>query len=74
MALGSLIVLFHWEVGNPLLVAATAIIGLIALPVLKPEWVLVKEVEHSDGTRAARSLGLCFTIVLAALTPAVVAA
>ena len=73
MALGSLIVLFHWEVGNPLLVAATAIIGLIALPVLQPEWVLVKEAEHS-GTRAARSLGLCSTIVLAALTPAVVAA
>jgi hypothetical protein len=33
-----------------------------------------RQAEHSDGTRAARSLGLCFTIVLAALTPAVVAA
>jgi len=39
---GSLIVLFRWKVSNPLLVAATAIIGLIAFPLLKPEWVFVK--------------------------------
>ena len=42
VALGSLIVLFRWKVSNPLLVAATAIIGLIAFPLLKPEWVFVK--------------------------------
>jgi chromate transporter len=42
VALGSLVVLFRWKVSNPVLVAATAIIGLIAFPLLKPEWVFVK--------------------------------
>ena len=42
VALGSLVVLFRWKVSNPLLVAATAIIGLIAFPLLEPEWVFVK--------------------------------
>jgi len=42
VALGSLIVLFRWKVSNPLLVAATAIIGLIAFPLLQPAWVFVK--------------------------------
>src|SRR2546425_154121 len=42
VALGSLVVLFRWKVSNPLLVAVTAIIGLIAFPLLKPEWVFVK--------------------------------
>ena len=38
----SLVVLFRWKVSNPALVAATAIIGLIAFPLLKPTWVFVK--------------------------------
>ncbi len=38
----SLIVLFRWKVSNPLLVAVTAIIGLIAFPLLQPTWVFVK--------------------------------
>ena len=42
VALASLIVLFRWKVSNPLLVAVTAIIGLVAFPLLKPEWVFVK--------------------------------
>ncbi len=42
VAIVSLIVLFRWKVSNPLLVAVTAIIGLIAFPLLKPEWVFVK--------------------------------
>src|SRR2546426_7649744 len=42
VALGSLVVLFRWKVSNPLLVAATAIIGLVAFRLLKPEWVFVK--------------------------------
>jgi chromate transporter len=42
IALGSLVVLFRWKVSNPLLVAVTAIIGLIAFPLLRPEWVFVK--------------------------------
>src|SRR5207244_13565658 len=42
VALVSLLVLFRWKVSNPLLVAAAAIIGLIAFPLLKPEWIFVK--------------------------------
>ena len=42
IALASLGVLFRWKVSNPLLVAATAVIGLIAFPLLRPEWVFVK--------------------------------
>jgi chromate transporter len=42
VALGSLVVLFRWKISNPVLVAATAIIGLIAFPLLKPDWVFVK--------------------------------
>ncbi len=36
VALVSLIVLFHWKVSNPLLVAAAAVVGLIAFPLLSP--------------------------------------
>ena len=42
VALGSLVVLFRWKVSNPLLVAVTAVIGLIAFPLLNPSWVFVK--------------------------------
>src|SRR5437879_2846838 len=42
VALGSLVVLFRWKVNNPVLVAVTAIIGLIAFPLLNPAWVFVK--------------------------------
>jgi chromate transporter len=42
VGLGSLVVLFRWKVSNPVLVAATAIIGLIAFPLLQPTWVFVK--------------------------------
>jgi len=42
VGVASLIVLFRWKVSNPLLVAATAIIGLIAFPLLRPDWVFVK--------------------------------
>ncbi len=42
IALAGLGVLFRWKVSNPLLVAATAVIGLIAFPLLRPEWVFVK--------------------------------
>jgi chromate transporter len=33
-------VLFHWKVSNPLLIAATAVVGLIAYPILQPAWVM----------------------------------
>jgi len=42
IALVSLIVLVGWKVSNPVLVAATAMIGLIAFPILQPTWVFVK--------------------------------
>ena len=38
----SLAVLFRWKVSNPLLIAVTAIVGLIAYPLLQPDWVMVK--------------------------------
>jgi hypothetical protein len=38
----SLEVLFRWKVSNPLLIAATAVVGLIAYPWLQPAWVMVK--------------------------------
>jgi chromate transporter len=42
VGLASLSVLFRWKVSNPLLIAATALIGLVAFPLLKPTWVFVK--------------------------------
>jgi chromate transporter len=42
IALGSLVVLFKCKVGNPLLVAVTAVIGLIAFPLLQPHWALLQ--------------------------------
>jgi chromate transporter len=37
----SLAILFRWKVSNPLLICATAVIGLIAYPILQPTWVMV---------------------------------
>ena len=42
IGLASLSVLFRWKVSNPLLIAATAAVGLIAFPLLQPTWVMVK--------------------------------
>jgi len=42
VTLVSLVVLFRWKVSNPLLIAAAAVIGLIAFPLLQPTWVFVK--------------------------------
>jgi chromate transporter len=38
----SLAVLFRWKVSNPLLMAAAAVVGLIAYPLLRPAWVMVQ--------------------------------
>jgi chromate transporter len=38
----SLAILFRWKVSNPLLICATAVVGLIAYPLLQPAWVMVK--------------------------------
>ena len=42
IGLGALIALFRWKVSNPLLMAVTAALGLIAYPMLHPTWVMVK--------------------------------
>jgi chromate transporter len=42
VALASLLVLFRFKASNPALVAATAVVGLIAYPILEPTWVFVK--------------------------------
>jgi chromate transporter len=38
----SLAVLFLWKANNPLLIAATAVVGLLAYPILQPTWVMIK--------------------------------
>ncbi|HKT73647.1 MAG TPA: chromate efflux transporter [Steroidobacteraceae bacterium] len=38
----SLLVLFRWKVSNPLLIAATAVAGLVAFPLLQPAWMMLK--------------------------------
>jgi len=42
VAVASLAVLFRFKVSNPALVGATAMIGLIAFPILQPAWVFVR--------------------------------
>jgi chromate transporter len=42
VGLVSLVILFRWKVSNPLLIAATAVVGLIAFPLLQPTWVMVQ--------------------------------
>jgi chromate transporter len=42
IGLVSLGVLFRWKVSNPLLIAATAVVGLVAFPLLQPGWVMLK--------------------------------
>src|SRR6266852_3016584 len=42
ITVASLLVLFRWKVSNPMLVAATAMVGIIAFPILRPDWVFVK--------------------------------
>jgi chromate transporter len=42
IGLASLVVLFRWKANNPLLIAATSVVGLVAFPLLQPMWVMVK--------------------------------
>src|SRR5690242_9691298 len=42
IGLASLAVLFRWKVSNPMLIAATAALGLITYPLLQPAWVMLK--------------------------------
>jgi chromate transporter len=42
IAVAALGALFLWKVNNPLLIAATAVVGLVAFPLLHPTWVMVR--------------------------------
>jgi chromate transporter len=42
IGVASLVVLFRWKISNPLLMGASAVIGLIAFPLLRPAWVMVQ--------------------------------
>ncbi|MDE1968824.1 MAG: chromate efflux transporter [Alphaproteobacteria bacterium] len=42
IGVASLAALFRWKISNPLLMAITAVIGLVAFPLLQPAWVFVK--------------------------------
>ncbi len=42
IAVAALIALFLWKISNPLLMAVTALAGLIAFPLLHPAWVMVR--------------------------------
>jgi len=42
IGLVALAVLFRWKVSNPLLIAVAGVVGLIAFPILQPDWVMVK--------------------------------
>lgn len=42
IGLAALVALFRWKLSNPLLMAGTAVLGLIAFPLMHPTWVIVK--------------------------------
>src|SRR5439155_404686 len=42
IAAAAVAALFRWNVSNPLLIAVTAVVGLIAFPLLQPTWVMLK--------------------------------
>ena len=42
VAVMALAALFRWKLSNPLLMAVSAVAGLIAFPLLHPVWVMVR--------------------------------
>jgi chromate transporter len=42
ITLGALGLLFRFKISNPALIAAAAVIGLVAFPILKPAWVMIR--------------------------------
>lgn len=42
VALGALGLLFRFKVSNPMLIAVAALIGLVAYPLIQPQWVMVR--------------------------------
>ena len=52
----SLAVLFRWKVSNPLLIAATAVVGLMAFPLLSPTFKSSRRLHlASTGKRSKTS-------------------
>jgi chromate transporter len=42
IGLAALAALFRWKISNPLLMAVTAVVGMVAYPFLQPAWVMVR--------------------------------
>jgi chromate transporter len=42
IAIVCLAVLFRFKVSNPLMIGATAVVGIIAFPIVQPGWVFVQ--------------------------------
>ena len=42
MAVVALGLLLRFKISNPVLIAAAAVVGLIAFPIVKPAWVMIK--------------------------------
>ena len=42
IAIAALLLLFRFKISNPILIAAAALVGLVAYPLLQPTWVLLK--------------------------------
>ncbi|HLQ13377.1 MAG TPA: chromate efflux transporter [Steroidobacteraceae bacterium] len=42
IAVASLVALFRWKLSNPMLMLLTAIIGIVAFPLLHPTWLMLK--------------------------------
>ena len=42
IAIGALGLPFRFKISNPVLIAAAAVIGLVAYPLLQPQWVMVR--------------------------------
>jgi chromate transporter len=42
IAVGALALLFRFKISNPVLIAAAAVIGLVAYPLIQPQWVMVR--------------------------------
>jgi chromate transporter len=42
VALAALVLLFRTKIPNPALIAAAAVIGLVAYPILRPAWVMLR--------------------------------
>jgi chromate transporter len=59
IGLASLAVLFRWKVSNPMLIAATAVVGLIAYPLLQPTRVMMRDTDDETMTSCQQAWLRC---------------